>query len=507
MMTPYPSTRFIRCLLWTVVMVSAGISADVGANAVLPDDGDAELFVKGSQQVNVYPATRISGSKQYDDHIKVKLHLGAKVWTLLGSPVYMCSGWWEIESVVVNYEKWRLGDIPQSVKNKLHIWDSTFRFNMVSFDGGAKLVCDAGEFGPPGKREASFNVPGSVGWDRIFEVSDAEAFVAGGSRADYAKQVLRNASKTPYRLLSIDVIQLKADLGPVYDWINGKEQLAVKQQAATVQEKKAQIPDDFDSLFGTVDAAKTVSQKQQQLQKSVTTADRDNQASARARAAQSQRLRQKDCSDAPLPRAAQGNIESFIDIQSQRLAKCMATVALTLKQDPQSRLWGYTNPQGSWHIPPTFPRARPFSAGLAAAQDKQQRWGYLNVMGEWQIAPQYESVDDFSVDSKQAIISTGKGKGVIDSQGKAVIAPQWEYLHAQGAHYIVQTQFERRDTRTERERDSHCGESFWKTRQFYRNHWREGVMSRSGTWVSALSAKSSDELENKPGITLSRSCY
>ena len=54
MMMPYPSSRFIQCLLWTVVMASTGISADNRADTVTYND-DPELFVTGTRVVKVYP--------------------------------------------------------------------------------------------------------------------------------------------------------------------------------------------------------------------------------------------------------------------------------------------------------------------------------------------------------------------------------------------------------------------------------------------------------------------
>lgn len=509
MMMPYPSSRFIQCLLWTVVMASTGISADNRADTVTYND-DPELFVTGTRVVKVYPDTRTPGTKQYDDHITVKLHLAAKVWTLLGSPVYMCSGWWELESVVMNYDRQRLGDIPQSVKHKINIWDSTFRFNIAatggaSFGNGVKLVCDAGIFEPPGVREASFNVPGSVGWDRIFEYSDADVFTHG-PREKQAKKVMKNARRTDYTVIAIDVIQLKASLGPVYDWIHAQEGSSIAQEEEAVEQELQKVPDDFDGLFDTVDNAKLAKTKTQKLAKTKTTFQHSNQAMERQRAARLSELRRKDCGKTPPNDTSRRDLKRYIDAQSQRMAECLTSTVLIAKQHPATGLWGYSDKQGEWRIPAKFKAAKPFSGGLAAVSNAMGEWGYLTPLGQWHIRPQYRYADDFHPQRHQAVIATEQGSGVIDLQGDIVIKPEWAGVSLNGANYLVQTPNTFRVTRTEREERTHCGKSYWKTIKFSRTYWKSGEISQDGAWVSPLRDHVSDESKVPEGITLSRSC-
>lgn len=509
MITFHLGQRVIQPLVGCLMLLAAGLYSAAHANTT-EDVLDPELFVTGTKVVKVYPDSRTPGTKQYDDHITVKLHLAGKVWTLLGSPVYMCSGWWELESVVVNYDRQRLGDIPQSVKNKINIWDSTFRFNVAatggaSFGNGVKLVCDAGIFEPPGVRKASFNVPGSVGWDRIFEYSDADVFTHG-PREKQAKNVMKHARHTDYTVIAIDVIQLKAALGPVYDWIHAQEGNSIAQEEAAVAQALEQVPDDFDGLFDTVDNAKQAATKTKQLKQNKTVFQRSNQAMQQQRSVQLAALRRKDCGDSPVNAASRSNLKRYLDAQAPHMAACFRNLALTPRQDPRSQLWGYVDKQGTWRIPATFKAAQSFSAGLAAASTANGQWGYLTPLGQWQIPPQYDGAGDFHPGNRQAIISTRQGEGVINQQGGVVIPATWSGVALEGSHYLVNTSAVMKVTRTERERRTHCGKSYWNTIEYGRYFWKAGTMAEDGTWVSALHERSSDEKKLPQPITLSRSC-
>lgn len=495
----------LSALFITGLVVTPSVHAEID-----PHGGDAEIFVQGTHITDVYPATRVAGEK-YQDHIKIKLHLAAKVWTLMGSPVYMCSGWWELQSVNVSYVSSRLGDIPQSIKDKVHIWDSKFRVTMVSdqgFGGRAKLICDAGVFGPPNKKEASFNSPGSVGWDKIFEYSDTDVFTSG-SREKQAKEAMKAAKNTakPYTLQSIEVLQLKADIGPVYDWINQQEAKAVANQSARVEQKKQRVPDSFDSLFDTVDRAKAVKQKQVQQKNFEQQVSRQQDSTNAERLKLSMQIKQRDCGDKPLPGNAQRSLRTFIDAQENRMAECLAAANLTPQKNPETNRWGYVDPQGNWRIPASFGYARPFYAGVAAAKEHDGDWGYINQLGQWEIQPIYKNAGNFDPQTKQAII-WGHGDasvGVIDRQGDQIIEAKWGAVEWTGQYYKVRSQLDRKLAFSRDEKTTRCGETVWEEVDYYQSVWTEGEVRTDGSWASSPQSKQSEpRAASSGGIVLCR---
>lgn len=120
--------------------------------------------------------------------------------------------------------------------------------------------------------------------------------------------------------------------------------------------------------------------------------------------------------------------------------------------------FGYLEDSGKQAIEAKFDQAKPFSQGLAAAQNEDGKWGYLNKEGKFLIPPKFDDAGDFSeglapvsngdlwgyIDSSGRVkvpfgflkagifsqglapVKTSAGFGYIDKTGKAVIQPQFK---------------------------------------------------------------------------------
>lgn len=78
----------------------------------------------------------------------------------------------------------------------------------------------------------------------------------------------------------------------------------------------------------------------------------------------------------------------------------------------------FVNREGSF-LPGTFPAARDFAEGLAAAV-MGERWGYIDTSGSWRIAAEFSAARSFS-DGRAAVSTSGDRYGYIDKTGATVI--------------------------------------------------------------------------------------
>jgi hypothetical protein len=108
--------------------------------------------------------------------------------------------------------------------------------------------------------------------------------------------------------------------------------------------------------------------------------------------------------------------------------------------------WGYIDETGKVVIEPVYHGAADFSNGLAAIIDGNARFkqdgkcGYINRKGEMVIPAQFDDAGDFTPKG-YAVVGFGSSKdiffgggkyGVIDRDGKYVIEPSYNSMHADG---------------------------------------------------------------------------
>jgi hypothetical protein len=96
-----------------------------------------------------------------------------------------------------------------------------------------------------------------------------------------------------------------------------------------------------------------------------------------------------------------------------------------------SGLFGYVDNSGNFIIEPLFEQASPFDNGIARVR-QHGLWGIINEKGNFLLKPKYIELQSFK--NQTAIIANpGKSSptwqyGLIDSQGKELIAPQYHFI-------------------------------------------------------------------------------
>jgi hypothetical protein len=81
------------------------------------------------------------------------------------------------------------------------------------------------------------------------------------------------------------------------------------------------------------------------------------------------------------------------------------------------RIVSYVGYDGKIPFERTFSEAGPFSEGLAAVCEQEDKYGYINKKGEYVIEPQYQYADRF-IDGLAFVITDGGSFAMIDTAGK-----------------------------------------------------------------------------------------
>jgi hypothetical protein len=88
--------------------------------------------------------------------------------------------------------------------------------------------------------------------------------------------------------------------------------------------------------------------------------------------------------------------------------------------------WGWIAADGGVEIPLLFNDAYPFNGNKFAPVRSGDKWGYINSKGKFIIAPQYDFA--FGFDGGLAVVEKGGKYGFIDEGGKYVIEPIYDHL-------------------------------------------------------------------------------
>lgn len=97
-------------------------------------------------------------------------------------------------------------------------------------------------------------------------------------------------------------------------------------------------------------------------------------------------------------------------------------LALLLVRNNKSNRWGYIDKTGQIVIKPQYPRAHPFSEGLAAVE-VDGKFSYIDKSGKEIIKTEFEAVGDFS-DGMAQVRDPAGNHGYIDKKGRLAVAPQ-----------------------------------------------------------------------------------
>ncbi|MBB3046634.1 hypothetical protein FHR99_000870 [Litorivivens lipolytica] len=345
-----------------------------------------------------------------EDFADVNLHMATKVWTLLGEPVQMCTGWWELNALNVEGQRFTMRELPTEVANAIRIWGGEFwlPFDSKQNTGFDYIKCDPGSFWGPGVKKASFNVPESRGWDKqfyTFSMATGYALKSATPRSsDYAKNILKRGQALfrdeLYGSDTVKIEGLRLDIGAVYRWLNEYREASIQEQEQSVSKNQESAPDDFDALFKQVDQAKSLKTTKREHSGKSTQRQRVADAMTRSRDNYEKRIASRDCGKIPSDSKAYNNLFTFIQTQRRGHQDCSKEELRPSRGS--NNLVGFKDAAGNWAIQPRFTRVRPFSEGLAAALEYPCRhkqysfsdtpycyWGYIDRTGHWQIPPRF----------------------------------------------------------------------------------------------------------------------
>ena len=483
-------------------LYSVGIKAEIKGTIYIPD-------------LTVYanPENTLES-----DSAVLDLHLGVKVWTLLGEPVYMCTGWWELKSVQVAgtrffAEQNSYNPLPSDISSKIHIWDSRFQIPLKSPNDTAYLHCGAGEFWAQGVKRPSFNVPDSVGWNSLlFSAADGASdgvvrninkqeldFFAQAIPSEKAKAIVANTNTKIVDNASVErfnhsnVLQLKINLSAVYEWYINRQGTKRKQLSNTLQQQKQVKPKSLDDIFEAVDTKRKIAEAEQSAKtiKAFLSGDVEKQSKQQKQYALN--IKNARCANNALSPKVDMALLDFIQKQQATTLDCLSVKNLFPKQDKTSRLWGYVTDKGDWYIKPQFNYAKPFGDGLAPVQPKgKDKFGYVNTSGELVIPAKYRFADPFR--NNRAIVSDRKGHyGVIDANDKIIIPIKWYTIQlAYGDNYFVKTKRVEEVLSSETVRIAcrlNRKEQGWKNIRVKKTaiSYQYGELDRNNKWVKKLS--------------------
>jgi len=466
------------------------------------------------------------------DFAVIDLHLAVKVWTLLGHPVFMCTGWWDIKSVrVAGATFYGVGgysnQLPEAVMDKIRIWDSRFQVPIQSEGNGwdINLQCGAGEFWKAGLQRPSFNVPDSVGWDRLFHrayvgvpgvVNDSVVdFFARPLSAQTAKAIMTDSQARIVTHASgwqefnhANVLALKLDLGAVYGWMNKEVEAKQDTLKNTLVKQKKERPRSLDEMFNAVDTQQKLAAAKKQKALVAVFENKTAPTLKQSQNSFSEKLKNKRCAGVALSPNDSMSLPGYVNQQQVATADCLAVKNLMPKQDGQSRLWGYVTDSGDWHIKPQFQYAKPFGDGLAPVQPKdQQKFGYIDNSGRWVIPAKYRFADPFK--NQRAIVSDKAGQyGVIDTADRIIIPIKWYTIQpSYGDHYLVETKPIEKVLSSESVRIACRVNKYkqgWKTIRVKTTErsYQYGELDRNNRWVKPLKTERSvKEGKRWPGMT------
>jgi hypothetical protein len=124
------------------------------------------------------------------------------------------------------------------------------------------------------------------------------------------------------------------------------------------------------------------------------------------------------------------NAKGEIQITLQQAEKVMVfsegLAPFSIVDEEGRSRWGYADKKGVVKINPQFARAMPFSEGMAAVCNDEDKWGYIDKEGRITINPQFDSAENFS--GGKAVVMSSEKSGAIGKDGKYLINPQFDVM-------------------------------------------------------------------------------
>ena len=434
------------------------------------------------------------------DSAYVHIHLAARIWTLLGEPVHMCTAWWELSYINIGTQVVYKAQIPDEVLKTIRIWDAQFMLHVYSDAAPSNPVvfrCDAGEFWSANLEKPSFNVPGSRGWDKLFWLESWEKNTHEQIDQTSAKSILKHdSSKFEDQLYSKNVESLKLDLGEVYDWVEEYAKEGVKAGDIQFAQLLENDVESFDTLFDTLELSDEIENKKT-LIKEIPARKQTRTKNKSNRVSYNESIRKNSTTKNTVEPKVNQKLLDYLSIQKTTASE------LLIAQRGNNGLWGYTTKNGTWIIPAQFQMARDFSDQRAAVLFPNKLWGYIDVKGDIVINPNFKKAGNF--ENGVAIVAKNENKGLIDRNGKTLIDFTWYNLsRSEDRKIIANTKTDRRKIGYKTTRKKACGRMINDKNPEYERSWYTQVYDLNGNTLEAKEKKS-ERYSIGSGIILCRS--
>jgi hypothetical protein len=109
--------------------------------------------------------------------------------------------------------------------------------------------------------------------------------------------------------------------------------------------------------------------------------------------------------------------------------------AFEMVQDSISS-WGFVNVKGEKVIKAQYSEVKDFYEGKSAVKNKEEKCGYIDKTGKLIIDFQFDDALDF--EKGKAVVYIEDKAGVINSEGKFIIKPQYQSIVIDGDNFLVQ---------------------------------------------------------------------
>ena len=376
-------------------------------------DSPAERFGKFRIDVITEPK-----SYRYDDisiRMVASFYIKWKMWILLGEPVIYSEGRWALEEIRVKKDNWEEVTwfpcekrsagrcLPENVWKKIKV--ITAKARTCPFGRyGICMTLDPGVFAEPlsdksirrrfldpySEGQASFNMPGSPDWGKVFYnyLEDAKRSLAISAKD--AKAFFYDPNMKVHYGLKGDFTDIEVDFSSVLSYFLEQEKKVAQEKAmndvkikrdAQLKKIERSTNDDIFADFESELVEKEFQTETREEQQQVSTDFTDdykrletisNQAKSRIKE------RRREISSRYMPSE---NLERFY----------------------QNGLYGYRTDSGKVVINPKYPDAGDYSEGLAPVQlPGDSMWGYINAKGDLVLAAKYNWAGSF--DSGKAVV-------------------------------------------------------------------------------------------------------
>ncbi len=175
--------------------------------------------------------------------INIKLiSINVSASLLFGEPVIVCNASWQLESIgMIDRQTVMLQTIPKKVLDEVYLYQVKLAFPTQD---EKYLLCDPGVFYPSASGKASFNVPGSPAWHKMYRYASymgRDKNTGGYADEAEAKAITRELLDNGFpewhqsNRKTLKIAAAKINLAPVKRWLNQQKLITQQKQSAKQQ--------------------------------------------------------------------------------------------------------------------------------------------------------------------------------------------------------------------------------------------------------------------------------